>query len=66
MSRVVYDRDGGEDCPASNEDGTVPEVVGNDIWIKETVCYSGCGCGGCRTVSNEYPIDGGRFYWVDK
>ena len=60
----VYDRDGG--CPASSEDGTAPRIYGNTILIRETRCYDACGCGGCRTGWNEYPIDGKRFYRVKK
>ena len=67
---LPLDRDGGDDdapegYPATNEDGTIPVIEGDTIWIKQYHCSCGQGCGGCQLSSFSYPIDGKRFHWAN-
>jgi hypothetical protein len=53
------DRFGGDDSPASNEDGTPAEIDGNDVIVRESWHDEY----GMHFEKRRYPIDGQRFYW---
>ena len=63
LDRDGRDDDAPEGYPATNEDGTIPIVDGDTIYIRQYYCSCGQGCGGCRISSFPHPIDGKRFHW---
>lgn len=59
LGSAVFDRWGGEDSPACNEDGSPATVEGDEVIVRDYYEDEQ----GPHFVTERHPIDGKRFYW---